>query len=333
MRTVPGSLNSADCRSLNKTTATAPLPTKYQYPPLFSQETATGTPGERPRARLRFRRQFLNRFQRNRPDSGKERKPFPLFARKCLMFCGYIVSTEKSYKLPNLGSSRARCSPHQVSDRREAPSPRLAAGRPRSPGVSPVRGAAKDREGRGAGQGPGQAAAPIAAPGAGRGGGGTAAPASEVCAGRALPSPAASGPGAAGAAPPAPPLAPPRVACRPPRSPREVRTARTRESADPHAPRSPRSRRTTRLPPAPQHAAAALGSPASGRWAPRPSVRGRLALGAPARPAGPKLARNRLEGFHAKVPFLCLGWSHQAVFLFYALQVFQILCVEFVLIL
>lgn len=235
-------------------------------------EVAAGTPGERRRARLQFRRQLLNRFQRNHPDSGKESKPFPfpLLACKCLMFCGYIVSTERSYKIPNLGSSRARCSPHQVSDRREAPSPRLAAGCPRSPGLSRVRRAGKDLERRGAGQGPGpgRAAAPIAAPGAGRGGGGTAAPASAVCAGRALPSLAASGRGAAGAAPPAPPLAPPRVARRPPAQPgRSARPGR----ANPHTPRAalsvdPRPQGQPHLRPS--------GSETLGPSAPRPSGRG-----------------------------------------------------------
>lgn len=68
-----------------------------------------------------------------------------------------------------------------VSDRREAPSQLLCAGTPRFPGVSRVRG--PGRGGPGQRQGP----APIAAPGAGRGGGGTAAPASEVSAGRGAP--------------------------------------------------------------------------------------------------------------------------------------------------
>lgn len=52
-----------------------------------------------------------------------------------------------------LGTSpRARCSPHQVPDRREAPSPRSAAGRPRCLGISRVSGAGRDEEGLGQGQ-------------------------------------------------------------------------------------------------------------------------------------------------------------------------------------
>lgn len=85
-----------------------------------------------------------------------ERKPFPLplfhFGMNCLTFCGHIVSTGRSCKIPNSGSSRARRSPHQVPGRREAPSPRLAAGRPRSPGLSRVRGAARAGAGRGGGR-------------------------------------------------------------------------------------------------------------------------------------------------------------------------------------
>lgn len=144
--------------------------------------------------------------------------PFPLFTSefKGLTFCGYILPTERSYKLPPTGSSRARCSPHQVLDRRGAPGPRLAAERRRCPGLSPVRGAGRDGEGREQYR-RAPRPSPRWEPGGGRGGGGTAAPGSAVCAGRRVPQ-GPPGPGSGGAAPPAPPLAPPRALRRTPRS-------------------------------------------------------------------------------------------------------------------
>ncbi|CAI9175728.1 unnamed protein product [Rangifer tarandus platyrhynchus] len=160
------------------------------------------TPGSPPVSKI-----VSSPFPKKRPRFCKGENalpPFPLFTSefKCLTFCGHILPTERSYKLPTMGSSRARCSPHQVPDRRGAPGPRLAAESRRCPGLSRVRGAGRDGEGREQ-----YRRAPRPSQrwelGGGRGGGGTAAPGSTVGAGRRVPQ---GPPGLAPAGPRLPPL-------------------------------------------------------------------------------------------------------------------------------
>ena len=91
-----------------------------------------------------------------------------------------------------------------------------AAERRRCPGLSRVRGAGRDGEGREQYR-RAPRPSPRWEPGGGRGGGGTAAPGSAVSAGRRVPQ-GTPGPGSGGAAPPAPLLAPPRALRRTPRS-------------------------------------------------------------------------------------------------------------------
>ena len=169
---------SADHRSFNKTEQPQPLfPTNTSNPPLLRKlprASLVSDPGWPPISKI-----VSLPFPKKLPRFWRGENAFPPFSLftlefKCLMFCGYIVSTERSCKLPNLGSSRARCSPHQVPDRRGAPSPRPAAGRPRCPGISRVRGAGRDGEGRGQHR-RAPRPSPSQEPGGGRGGGGTAA--------------------------------------------------------------------------------------------------------------------------------------------------------------
>lgn len=224
-------------------------------------------------------------------------------------------------------SSRARCSPRQVPDRREAPNPRLAAGRPRS-----LVGARGWKGRRRAGAGPGPGTAPIAAPAAGRGRGWTAAPASAVCTGVRCPS--------------GKPLA----------GPWRGRTSRLSAGTAPRGARGPctrppRNAGTTWT--APGRAARRVGLSDRERLSPRsaaeslraapppgalfpPSLDGCQPVAPFPRPpargcptAGPTAVEpqarvpNRLvaglEGFHANVHFLFLGLSYPLVFLYYTL--------------
>lgn len=171
----PDPSDSVDCRSFNKTNSRSPssrqIPvTLLRKLPRASPVRDHGSPPISKIVSLPFPK-TLPRFWRGE----NALPPFPHFTLefKCLMLCGYIVSTERSCKLPNLGSSRARCSPHQVPDRRGAPTPRPAAGRPRRPGLSRVRGAGRDGEGRGQHR-RAPRPSPSQEPGGGRGGGGTA---------------------------------------------------------------------------------------------------------------------------------------------------------------
>lgn len=211
---------SGGYRLFNKTEQPQPLfPTNTST--LLSSGNCHGhpwsvTPGSPPVSKI-----VSSPFPKKRPRFCKAENalpPFPLFTSefKSLPFCGHILPTERSYKLPTMGSSRARRSPHQVLDRRGAPGPRLAAERRRCPGLSRVRGAGRDGEGREQYR-RAPRPSPRWEPGGGRGGGGTAAPGSAVCAGRRVPQ-GPPGPGSGGAAPPAPPLAPPCALRRTPRS-------------------------------------------------------------------------------------------------------------------
>lgn len=251
-----------------------------------------------------------------------------------------------------LGTSpRARCSPHQVPDRREAPSPRLAAGRPRCLGLSRVSGAGRDEEGRGQGQDREPRPSPRRQRGvdaAGR----RRWPLRSARACGALRGSLWRDPGRA--APPASPLAPPRVAradpalgpcARPPgnagttgtapgRAARRAGLSSNRERLSPRsAAESPRA-----APPP-----GALLPPTLGGCQPAAPFPGPLARGCPT--AGPVAVAvepqarvlnrlvARLEEFHANVHFLFLGSSYQLVFLFYTLWVLQILYDELVLLL
>lgn len=251
-----------------------------------------------------------------------------------------------------LGTSpRARCSPHQVPDRREAPSPRLAAGRPRCLGLSRVSGAGRDEEGRGQGQDWEPRPSPRRQRGvdaAGR----RRWPLRSARACGALRGSLWRDPG--GAAPLASPLAPPRVAradpalgpcARPPgnagptgtapgRAARRAGLSSNRERLSPRsAAESPRA-----APPPGALLPPTLGGCQPAAPFPRPLARGCPTAGPVAVAVEPQArVPNRLvaglEEFHANVHFLFLGSSYQLVFLFYTLWVLQILYDELVLLL
>ena len=160
---------SGGYRLFNKTEQPQPLfPTNTST--LLSSGNCHGhpwsvTPGSPPVSKI-----VSSPFPKKRPRFCKAENalpPFPLFTSefKSLPFCGHILPTERSYKLPTMGSSRARRSPHQVLDRRGAPGPRLGG---RTPAVPGSLAGSRGRKGRGGAGAVPQGAAPITALGAGR---------------------------------------------------------------------------------------------------------------------------------------------------------------------